>query len=180
MAKRETVILLALVAFLALALCGVSGALIAVLYLRENPALAPPKVEAVSSTSPSSAGTASTTSSAPVGPVAVTPGKGPSLLKRLAGAPAAAASDEWTTREDALGFKVELPRDWTVEPDKASGRVLLSGPTAERIHLWPVFVPGGLDDESARRLLVGLASKLAPGADWKESDLPARSVARAR
>ena len=91
-----------------------------------------------------------------------------------------ATPGEWAKHEDPMGFSVELPRGWTVEPDRTSGRVRIAGPRDTEIDAWPVFVPGRLDAASAPSVLARLAAKVAPAVTWAGGDSPAQGVARLR
>lgn len=86
------------------------------------------------------------------------------LLASSAGCGAPQAG--WKAHQDPAGFAVTLPPAWKVARETASGRIELRGPAAERILIWPVFVPAGLDARSASAILRKLVGSLAPQASW--------------
>lgn len=65
----------------------------------------------------------------------------------------ACSGQQWTTHKDPSGFSVSLPPGWTAAADGESGRVTLTGPAQERVVIWPVFLPGGVNPASAGTLL---------------------------
>lgn len=151
--RRETLILLVVVAALGCALCLVTGILVVVLVVRTGPRPAPPPRPA--------------------------PAPGPAVP----GAPPAppAPADDWEKKTDPAGFSVELPRGWTVASERGTGRVSVSGPSSEQLLLWPVFVPGNLDSASAPRILVAIASKARPDLRWEPvNDTPRPGAVRAQ
>jgi hypothetical protein len=74
--------------------------------------------------------------------------------------------DGWRRHTDPMGFMVEVPGDWTVRPDAATGRVDLEGPAGERVLAWPVYSKATLQPRSAGALLTRLARRLDPATRW--------------
>ena len=87
-------------------------------------------------------------------------------LAALVSACAAPQQGTWTAHRDPRGFSLQLPRGWTVAPDAKSGRIDVTGPRAERLVVWPVFVPGPLDAHSAVPVLARLAASSGIDLPW--------------
>lgn len=79
----------------------------------------------------------------------------------------AAASPEWRTHNDPVGFSIRIPGDWKVTADKNSGRIDLRGNAGEHMVIWPVFIPGILQSSAAPEVLKKLTVKVWPQAKWE-------------
>lgn len=97
----------------------------------------------------------------------------------LAGCGGAAETPRgWTEHKDPQGFSVPAPRGWNVTPDTRTGRVTLEGPSAERVLIWPVFIPGSIQPQSAGAVLGRLAELSLRGVEWQPSQPVGPSAVR--
>jgi hypothetical protein len=78
----------------------------------------------------------------------------------------ACSGQQWSTHKDPSGFSVSLPPGWKAAADGESGRVAVTGPAQQRVVVWPVFLPGGVNAASAGMLLQRLAAP-AGFAGWR-------------
>ncbi|HEX8459425.1 MAG TPA: hypothetical protein VF656_19185 [Pyrinomonadaceae bacterium] len=77
------------------------------------------------------------------------------------------SGSNWTTHEDPAGFAVEIPSGWQVNSD--NGRISIFGASNERVTIYPLKVAAQLDADSARKVLLGVASQFWPKQKW---DMP--------
>lgn len=73
-------------------------------------------------------------------------------------------TQSWRTHQDAAGFSVEIPGDWSVS--KEAGRVTVAGANAERVTIYPLRIEGRLDAERARGVLVSISTQHSPRQRW--------------
>ena len=85
----------------------------------------------------------------------------------------------WSEHRDPQGFTVPLPPGWSAATDARTGRVTISGPSEERVIIWPVFIPGALDAAGAGAVLGRLAERVQPGTRWEAPEAAGPSAVRA-
>ncbi|HET9402289.1 MAG TPA: hypothetical protein VFO34_15200 [Candidatus Acidoferrales bacterium] len=73
----------------------------------------------------------------------------------------------WITHNDPAGFSVDLPPDWNVSKDAATGRIVMHGTQNEQVVIWPVLLQHvQLDARAAATLLKQLAQRSDPQMSW--------------
>jgi hypothetical protein len=76
-------------------------------------------------------------------------------------------SDSWITHSDPAGFIVDLPRDWTIAKDPATGRIVFRGTRGEQAVIWPLLLQHvELDAGRAAILLPQLAHRVDAQMPW--------------
>jgi hypothetical protein len=76
-------------------------------------------------------------------------------------------SESWITHADSAGFIVDLPRNWSVAKDPATGRIVLRGTRGEQAVIWPLLLQHvELDAGRAAVLLPQLAQKVDAQMPW--------------
>lgn len=90
----------------------------------------------------------------------------------------AQAQRGWTTHKDPSGFSLQLPPGWRLSTDAGSGRIEITGAGAERVVVWPVFIPAAIEVRAAALLLRRLADTAAPGVAWAAPQAVAPAAVR--
>ena len=91
-----------------------------------------------------------------------------SVLAGVAAAPATAQTTpaRWTTHNDASGFSIDTPPEWSVARGTQQGSITVSGRRGEQAVVWPMFIDGKLDARGAAGLVMQLARKVDSQLTW--------------
>lgn len=77
------------------------------------------------------------------------------------------AADVWETFRDARGVTIQAPQGWRATLDSGSTRVVVDGPSGERMTIWPVYMAQPLSQQSAAAMLPLVARKQQPAFKWE-------------
>lgn len=72
----------------------------------------------------------------------------------------------WTTHDDVKGFSMSTPPGWSFVSDGQAGRIVVQGPTGERVVVWPASIQQPLDARHAAALVQQMARQVDAQMSW--------------